>query len=92
MSKFVPVEEAETAIARANGATALTATPAPVANGLPPSGDHSAIQVGIALSLMLGSCLLTSRTHNRCPITPQICSGYRLRYMAAKWRGGIAAQ
>ena len=49
MSKFVPVEEAEAAIARANGETALTAIPAPVANGLAPSRDHSAIQVGCAL-------------------------------------------
>lgn len=71
MSKFVPVEEAETAIARANGATALTATPAPVANGLPPSGDPSTIQVGGARLLILGSFILTSRTHNRRPITPK---------------------
>ena len=42
-SKFVPVEEAETAIARANGAPVLTAATAPHANGL----DPSTAQVGI---------------------------------------------
>jgi len=43
----VPVEEAETAIARANGAPVLAAATAPLANGLPLSRDPSAAQVGI---------------------------------------------
>jgi len=42
----VPVEEAETAIARANGAPVLAAATVPVANGLPLSRDPSAAQVG----------------------------------------------
>ncbi len=42
----MPVEEAETAIARANGAPVLTAATAPHANGLPLSRDPSASQVG----------------------------------------------
>lgn len=46
-SKFVPVEEAETAIARANGAPVLAAATAPHANGLPLSRDPSTAQVGI---------------------------------------------
>lgn len=45
-SKFVPVEEAETAIARANGAPVLTAATVPHADGLPLSRDPSAAQVG----------------------------------------------
>ena len=42
----MPVEEAETAIARANGAPVLPAATAPHANGLPLSKDPSAAQVG----------------------------------------------
>ncbi|DBA92776.1 TPA: hypothetical protein ACH3X1_002968 [Trebouxia sp. C0004] len=45
-AKFVPLEEAETAIARANGASVLTAATAPLADGLPLSRDSSAAQEG----------------------------------------------
>ncbi|DBA66428.1 TPA: hypothetical protein ACH3X2_002405 [Trebouxia sp. C0005] len=54
--KFVPVEEAETAIARANGAPVLAAATAPHANGLPLSRDPSA-------AAQVGSCYIPL-THN----------------------------
>lgn len=52
----MPVEEAETAIARANGAPVLAAATAPHANGLPLSRDPSA-------AAQVGSCYIPL-THN----------------------------